>query len=130
MCQDHVDAMRRSSGTPGPGPAPTPTATGVLMPGVMLAADDSGPPVGDGGPPGGGPNGVIPPPAPAPAAAGGCQLAITGDASSTVLVDVSSCTGDTIEVSVDVDGHTKVFGTLNAADITSPLGGNPCSVDP
>jgi hypothetical protein len=141
MVYEPLDVMVPSSGTPGSGAAATPTTSVVpVQPnlslpasesgGVMLTADNSGPPVGDGGPPVSGPNGVIPPPSPAPASAGGCQLAITGDVSLAVLVDVTSCNGDAIEVSGDVDGHTKVLGTLNAADATIPVGGNPCSVDP
>jgi hypothetical protein len=102
----------------------------VSEPTFVLTAAGSGSSVGEGGPPLSGSSGVVSPPTPAPAASGGCQLGITGDASSTVYIDVTSCAGDTVEVSVDVDGHDKVLGTFAAADALLPYGGNPCIADP
>ncbi len=124
--------------TPAAGaPAQAATAGPTVEPASYVNEDATTPTVeanatsgmGTAGPPTDGPTGTVTPPS-APTGGTGCQLAINGNPSGTVMVDWSGCPGDDVAISATVNGQTQLVQTAHAADASVPVRVDPCSVDP
>jgi len=121
---------RAPSAAPTAGPTVEPT--GYVLEDATTSTTEptaTAPGVGTAGPPTDGPTGTVAPPS-TPTGGTGCQLAIIGNPSSTVMVHWADCPGDDVAISATVNGQTQLVQTAHAADASVPVRVDPCSVDP
>jgi hypothetical protein len=118
-------------GGPASGPTAGPAETAAVT--ARYVEDDASsempPATGTAAVPTGGPAGTVGPPS-SPTGGAGCQLDMNGDASGTVLVDWTGCSGDDVGISATVNGQTQLVQTAHAADASVPVRVDPCSIDP